>query len=110
MGPVDPTILALSEEPVAPPTVSGPHDARLGTNAEFLIGSSSPAALAVIRLDVIDPERNAVAHYSGNLLITGARTTKLVPFAVNDKPGVWTIRATDLLGGATATTDLVVEP
>jgi hypothetical protein len=110
LGPVDPTILALSEEPVAPPTVSGPHDARLGTNAEFLIGSSSPAALAVIRLDVIDPERNAVAHYSGNLLITGARTTKLVPFAVNDKPGVWTIRATDLLGGATATTDLVVEP
>jgi hypothetical protein len=42
--------------------------------------------------------------------MTDSRITRLLPFAVNDKPGVWTIRATDLLGGATATTDLVVEP
>jgi len=64
----------------------------------------------VIHLDVIDPDGNTIAYYSGNLLMTDSRITRLLPFAVNDKPGVWTIRATDLLGGATATTDLVVEP
>ncbi len=110
LGPVDPTVLALSDKPVAPPSVFGPHDAHLGTNAEFLIGSSSHAALDVIHLDVIDPEGSTVAHYSGNLLITGAETTKLLPFAVNDKPGVWTIRAKDLLGGVIATAAVVVEP
>jgi hypothetical protein len=110
LGPVEPLILAVSERPLAPPSVSGPRGARLGANAEIAVSSSSAAALNVIHLDVIDPEGETVTHYSGNLMLTGGETTKLLPFAVNDKPGVWTIRATDLLGGATATTELVVGP
>ena len=110
LGPVEPVILAVSEKPLGPPSVSSPQGARLGTNAEISVSSTLQAALDVIHLDVIDPEGNTIAYYSGNLLMTDSRITKLLPFAVNDKPGVWTIRATDLLGGATATTDLVVEP
>src|SRR3984893_10364481 len=109
-GPGEPVILAVSEKPLGPPSVSSPQGARLGTNAEISVSSTSQAALDVIHLDVIDPEGNTIAYYSGNLLMTDSRITRLLPFAVNDKPGVWTIRATDLLGGATATTDLVVEP
>jgi hypothetical protein len=110
LGPVEPLILAMSETPIAPPSVSGPRGARLGANAEISVSSGSAAALNVIHLDVIDPEGKTVTHYSGNLMMTGGGTTTLLPFAVNDKPGVWTIRATNLLGGATATTELVVEP
>ena len=110
LGPVEPVILAVSEKPLGPPSVSSPQGARLGTNAEISVSSTLQAALDVIHLDVIDPDGNTIAYYSGNLLMTDSRITRLLPFAVNDKPGVWTIRATDLLGGATATTDLVVEP
>jgi hypothetical protein len=110
LAPVEPVLLALSEKPLAPLSVSGPRATRRGANAEISAFSSSPAAFDVIHLDAVDPEGNTVAHYSGNLLVTGARTTKLVPFAVNDKPGVWKICVKDLLGGATATAELVVEP
>ena len=110
LAPVEPVLLALSERPLAPPSISGPPGAHRGANAEITISSTSPAALNVIHLDVIEPEGIRVAHYSGNLLSNGAKSTKLLPFAINDKPGVWTIRAKDLLGGATTTTDLVVEP
>jgi hypothetical protein len=110
LGPVEPVLLAMSERPLAPPSVSGPSGARLGANAEISVSASSGAALDVIHLDVIDPEGKTVTHYSGNLMAIGGRTTTLLPFAVNDKPGVWTIRATDLLGGTTATATLFVEP
>jgi len=110
LAPVEPVLLALSEKPLAPPSVSGPRSVRRGTNAEISVSSNSPAALDVIHLDAIDPVGNTVAHYSENLLITGTSTKKLLPFAVNDKPGVWTIRAKDLLSGATATAELVLEP
>jgi len=84
---------------------------HLGTNAEFLIHPTSPATLDVVHLDVIDPEGSSVAQYSGNLLAAGASVaTKLVPFAFNDKPGIWKLRARDLLSGATATAELLVEP
>jgi hypothetical protein len=63
-----------------------------------------------VHLDVIDPEGSSVAHYSGNLLVAGAVAAKLVPLAFNDKPGIWRLRARDLLSGDTATAELLVEP
>ena len=33
-----------------------------------------------------------------------------VEIVLNDKPGVWTIRTMDLLGGMTATASMLVEP
>jgi len=111
LGPVEPALLALSEKPILAPSISGPHSVHLGTNAEFLIHPTSPATLDVVHLDVIDPEGSSVAQYSGNLLAAGASVaTKLVPFAFNDKPGIWKLRARDLLSGATATAELLVEP
>ena len=109
LGPVDPVILGLSEIPLAPPSISGPRYTHLGSNAEFFIYSDSPAALDVVHLDVIDPEGSIVAHYSGNLSVTRGAASKLLPFAVNDKPGIWTIRTRDLVSGATATAELKVE-
>jgi hypothetical protein len=110
LGPIEPVLLALSEKPVAPPVVSGPRSVHLGANAEISVLLDTPAALDVIHFDAIDPEGNTVAHYSGNLLVTQGRTAKILPFAVNDKPGVWTIRAKDVLSGAMGTAELNLEP
>src|SRR5262249_12730908 len=92
LGPVAPAILGLSEKPLTPLSISGPRDTNLGSNAEFFIHSDSLAAIDVIHLDVVDPEGATVAHYSGNLSVIQGGASRLIPFALNDKPGVWTIR------------------
>jgi hypothetical protein len=110
LGPVEPVLLALSERPLAPPSISGPSNIRLGNNAEFQIRSDSPAAVDVVHLDVIDPAGNIVAHYSGNLLVPRGGVSKLLPLAINDQPGIWSIRVRDLLGGGSKVVELQVAP
>jgi Beta-galactosidase len=110
LGPVEPVLLSLSEKPIAPPSIAGPRRAHLGEIAEFQVRSNSPAERGVIHLDVTDPEGGTIAHYSENLLVDGTVTTKLLPFALNDKTGVWRLRAVDLPSGGTATAELQVDP
>lgn len=110
LGPVEPVLLSLSQKPIAPPSIAGPRLAHLGEIAEFHIRSNSPAKQGVIHLDVADPEGGTIAHYSENLVVDGGETTKVLPFALNDKTGVWKLRATDLPSGGTATAELQVAP
>jgi hypothetical protein len=110
LGPVEPVLLSLSEKPIAPPTIAGPRRAHLGEIAEFQVRSNSPAEHGVIHFDVTDPEGGTIAHYSENLLVDGAVTTKLLSLALNDKTGVWRLRAVDLPSGGTATAELQVDP
>jgi hypothetical protein len=42
LGPVEPVLLALSEKPLAPPSIFGPPGTRLGGNAEFLFDRTRP--------------------------------------------------------------------
>ncbi len=92
------------------PSIAGPRSAQPGGNAEFSIGADSSAALGVVRLDVVDPQGDIVAHYSGTLLVPRGGAAKLLPLAVNDKAGIWQLRARDLLSGETAMTELRVQP
>lgn len=110
LGPVEPVLLSLSEEPVPPPSIVGPARAHLGEIAEFQVRSNSPAEHGVIHLDIIDPEGRTIAHYSENLLVNGAPTTKVLPLALNDKTGVWKLRAVDLPSRESATAELQVDP
>src|SRR5205807_7718858 len=102
LGPVEPVLLSLSEEPIAPPSIAGPHPAHLGEIAEFQIRSNSPVEHRVIHLDATDPEGGTIAHYSENLVVDGAQTTKVLPLALNEKTGVWRLRATDLPSSGSA--------
>ena len=110
LGPVEPVLLSLSEKPIAPPSITGPRRAHLGEIAEFQVRSNSPAERGVIHIDVTDPEGGTITHYSENLLVNGAVTTKVLPLALNDKTGVWRLRAADLPSGGTATAELQVDP
>jgi hypothetical protein len=107
---VEPVLLSLSEKPIAPPSIAGPRRTHLGEIAEFQIRSNSPAEHGVIHLDVTEPDGGTIAHYSENLLVDGAVTTKGLPLALNDKTGVWRLRAADLPSGGTATAELQVDP
>lgn len=64
------------------------------------------------RIDVTDPEGGTIGDYSESLLVDGdgTVTTKVLPLALNDKTGVWKLRATDLPSGGTATAELQVDP
>ena len=110
LGPVEPVVLSLSEKPIAPPAIAGPRRAHLGEITEFQIRSGSPAEHGIIHLDITGPDGGTIAHYSENLVLDGAVTTKVLPLAVNDKTGVWRLRAVDLPSGGTATAELQVEP
>ena len=110
LGPVEPVVLSLSEKPIAPPAIAGPRRAHLGEIAEFQIRSGSPAEHGIIHLDITGPDGGTIAHYSENLVLDGAVTTKVLPLAVNDKTGVWRLRAVDLPSGGTATAELQVDP
>ena len=75
-----------------------------------MIRSEAPAAVDVVHLDAFDPEGNRVGYYSGNLLVTHSGASRLLPFAFNDQPGVWTIRVRDLHSGVTEVAKPQVEP
>ncbi|MCW3474486.1 beta-galactosidase [Limobrevibacterium gyesilva] len=110
LDPVAPTLLALSPRKLPAPVIDGPSAIRAGETAELRIGLSdaSPAASHVLRVDAIDPSGQAVAHYSGNVILRGAGTAWRLPLAVNDMPGAWTIRVRDVLGGEVASLPLAV--
>ena len=112
LGTTKPVILALTEKLLPALSIAGPSRGRLGHTATFLISpaSASAAATDVIHVEVVDPAGKVVPYYSGNLLARGGAVPYPLPLAVNDKLGMWTIRATDRLSGAAATARLVVEP
>ena len=57
-----------------------------------------------MRVDVISHEDELVQHYRDFVSINGRMGRSAIPFAFNDTPGKWTIRATDVASGNTGTT------
>ena len=100
LGPFAPTIIAFSDEPLPHPSVSGPSRAQRGTTVEFHLVSAT--AGDVIHVEAMDPAGRPVLAYAGNVRASGGAASFAIPFAVNDLPGLWTIRARDILSGAEA--------
>lgn len=110
LDPVEPTLLALSDHPLAAPAISGPASAHPGANITLLVRGSAPEAPDVVHVEVIDPQGRIVPHYSQNLLFHGGSTQMLLPLAVNDETGAWQVRVRDALSGASAAAALSVTP
>jgi Beta-galactosidase len=102
LGAVEPTILALSDKASSPPGLTLPPRVQLGGNAEIAIRLYSEAARDVIHIEAVDPQGKTVLHYSGNVVTAGSAATRLLPLALNDPTGTWTIRAIDPLAGTTS--------
>jgi hypothetical protein len=57
----------------------------------------------------MDPTGKALDYYSGNIIASDGRAEKLLPLAVNDSPGKWTLLVHDLLSGDTRTATMEVD-
>ena len=110
LDPYEPTILSTSGAAIPSLAISGPRHLRAGESGTFALAlaGSSPAAVHVFHLDIVDPSGSIVAYYSGNLTAPQGRATATLPLAVNDKPGNWEIRVKDLLSGQTHASTVAV--
>jgi hypothetical protein len=54
----------------------------------------------LVRCHVYAPDGSRLPIYSDNLLVQQGRGTFSLPFALNDAPGKYVIRATDVVTGA----------
>ncbi len=109
VGPYEPVI--LSTAPVRMPRlqVSAPAQVHRGSSVSIGIASTgTPAEKHVLHIDAIDPAGNRMLQYSGNVVAQDGRAKKVIPVALNDSTGQWTIRIRDMLSGQTDTRTLVV--
>jgi hypothetical protein len=86
-------------------SVSGPDSAALGEHPEFTVEVSAPHG-AVVRCHVFGPDGSLLPAYCKNLLIEGDAGKVVLPSALNDPAGDYTLRATDVITGATAETTI----
>jgi hypothetical protein len=94
----DAIVLALSpvEKKIK---LDGASSAARGEHVRLsLVSTSSNGNL--IRCHVFGPDGTRLAMYSSNVLLDGERGSFVLPFALNDKPGKYQLRATDVLSGA----------
>jgi len=72
-----------------------------GETAEFDIAlrvGGDSAANHIAHIEVIGPE-GPLSHYKAQELLEGGKGTYLLPLALNDTPGEWQLRATDVISG-----------
>jgi hypothetical protein len=111
LGPIEPVLLALSATPLPAPTLSGPAQAALGDLVTFRVGLDGPASAAahVVRLDVIGPTGQVVLMASRTVRVPAEGSLWHLPLAVDDQPGQWQVRATDIVSGQAAVAGLQVQ-
>ena len=56
-------------------------------------------APAIFHVAVTDPGGAIDRRYSGNLVSPGQSGTWRIPLALNDRPGSWSVTATDMITG-----------
>lgn len=81
--------------------LSGPDSAALGEHVRFTIESAT-AGRRLFRCHFFAPDGSTLEAYSKNVLLDGARAEVVLPSALNDPAGVYTLRVTDVISGATA--------
>ncbi len=110
LGPIEPVLLALSAAPLSAPTLSGPAQAALGDLVTFRLGLDDPASAAAhfVRLDVVGPTGQVVPVVSGTVRVSPGGSPWHLPLALDDTPGQWQVRATDVVSGQVAVTVLQV--
>jgi hypothetical protein len=85
--------------------VEGPAVVQSGRKATLNILSDSTGR-SLIRCHVFAPDGTIIPIYSGNILLDNGRALFVVPFALNDQPGKYRVRITDVVTGASSETTL----
>jgi hypothetical protein len=80
--------------------MEGATTAKPGEHVSFTL-SSGTAGTTLVRCHVFEPDGRLSPAYSRNVLIKNGNGTFTLPFALNDPPGKYVIRSTDVVTGAT---------
>ena len=94
----DALILGINPEPGLI-IMEGPASAVPGDHVSFTL-TSATTPRSLIRCHVFAPDGTRLPLYSTNLLLKNGRSTFVLPFALNDPKGKYTIRATNVVTGA----------
>ncbi len=82
-------------------SLRGPASSRLGEHPEFIVTSSRPGR-RLIRCHVFAPDGSFLAAYAKNMTLENATGRVVLPSALNDAAGEYTLRVTEVVSGATA--------
>lgn len=71
---------------------------RAGSSAEYRVAveTDGPGGMHVFVVEVAGPDGKPRAHYAQKLLAPTGSAVGRIPMALNDTPGAWTVRATDV--------------
>ncbi|MDP2991150.1 MAG: beta-galactosidase trimerization domain-containing protein, partial [Kiritimatiellota bacterium] len=72
--------------------------------------SAGDAGMHVINIEIIDPDGKKLEHYGASLLARNGKVEGGFVTALNDKPGRWTIRATDYVTRVVGECNINLEP
>ena len=103
IDPYEPTIIAFTPTLIpklsvnAPQRIARGETARIGLTLEGLF----PAQTGVFHVDVLGSGDKPMKPYSGNILAPRGSAELVLPLALNDPAGQWTINVKDLLSGQT---------
>jgi hypothetical protein len=80
-------------------TIQGATSAQRGDHISLsLISTSNDVGLT--RCHVLGPNGSQLSMYSNNVLLRNGRGNFILPFALNDEPGKYLVKATDVVTGA----------
>jgi hypothetical protein len=71
-------------------------------------GGSDRTGSHCFRIELFAPSGEPLEHYAQNLLCDRSSVTATIPLALNDPPGEWTIRATDVASGCSQSATFIV--
>ncbi len=109
MAPGECRLLLASPAKLAPPSLSVQEaHAQRGGQVRVQVRAGGPCP-RLIRLEVLGPRSRLLADYSRNLLVGGQPVQVAFRTALNDPPGRWTIRATDIATGDQAAAEVQVQ-
>jgi hypothetical protein len=80
-------------------SLSGPTSGKLGDHLRFHVTSSQPAK-AIVRCYVFGPDGQLLPVYAKNVVLEKDGASFVLPTAVSDAAGTYTIRITDVITGA----------
>jgi hypothetical protein len=89
-------------------TLRGPAVASLGEHPAFTISASRPGR-SLISCHVFAPDGSMLPAYASNILLDHVTKTFVLPSALNDPSGAYTIRAKDVVTGATGETKIILQ-
>ena len=96
-------LYALSPYQVAGVAVDAPAAARAGTPTPVTVAvrpaGAARASRHVFRLEVLGPDGRPLSHYAQNLAAEAGTVRASVPWALNDRPGTYTLTARDAMSG-----------